>query len=53
MVNGLAAEGITVRFGATTAVDGVSLEVVPGEVLAVLGASGSGKSSLLRAIAGL
>jgi thiamine transport system ATP-binding protein len=53
VVNGLAAEGITVRFGATTAVDGVSLEVVSGEVLAVLGASGSGKSSLLRAIAGL
>jgi thiamine transport system ATP-binding protein len=42
-----------VRYGPVTAVDGVSLEVAPGEVIALLGGSGSGKSSLLRAIAGL
>jgi thiamine transport system ATP-binding protein len=44
---------VTVRFGATTAVDAVSLSVPTGEVFALLGPSGSGKSSLLRAIAGL
>jgi thiamine transport system ATP-binding protein len=44
---------VSVRFGETLAVDDVSLSVASGEVLCVLGPSGSGKSSLLRAIAGL
>jgi thiamine transport system ATP-binding protein len=46
-------EGLTVAFGHHTAVDGVDLSVDDGHVLAVLGPSGSGKSSLLRAVAGL
>lgn len=41
------------RGSATTAVDGVDLDVARGEVVAILGPSGCGKSSLLRAVAGL
>lgn len=53
MVNGLVVTDAVVRYGPVTAVDRVSLEVGSGEIVALLGASGSGKSSLLRAIAGL
>lgn len=50
---GLRLDAVAVRFGDVTAVDGVSLGIPTGEVFALLGPSGSGKSSLLRAIAGL
>ncbi|MGH2875658.1 MAG: ABC transporter ATP-binding protein [Solirubrobacteraceae bacterium] len=49
----LATELLTTDYGAVRAVDGVSLQVPPGSVTAVLGANGAGKTSLLRTITGL
>jgi phospholipid/cholesterol/gamma-HCH transport system ATP-binding protein len=45
--------GLVNRFGAEIVHDGLDLDVFPGEVLGVVGASGSGKSVLLRTIVGL
>ena len=45
--------GLVNRFGEETVHDGLDLEVWPGEVLGVVGGSGSGKSVLLRTIVGL
>jgi phosphonate transport system ATP-binding protein len=43
-------QGVTRRFGAVTAVDGVTLAVPRGQMVGVIGRSGAGKSTLLRTI---
>lgn len=44
--------GVALRYGATPILDGVDLDVASGEFVVVVGASGSGKTSLLRLAAG-
>ena len=47
------AENITWKIGKKTILDGVSFEAKPGKMLGLLGPNGSGKTSLLRLVAGL
>jgi branched-chain amino acid transport system permease protein len=49
----LVAESLTKRFGSVVAADGVSLELAPGEICALIGPNGSGKTTVLRLLAGV
>jgi len=50
---GIAIQGLSKVFGSLTVLDGVTLEVQPGEIFVLMGPSGSGKSVLLKHIVGL
>jgi branched-chain amino acid transport system ATP-binding protein len=52
-VNILEIRGLEVRYGGIRAVKGIDLEVAKGELVCLIGANGAGKSSTLRALAGL
>ena len=48
----LKASGLVKRYGGVTALDGVDFELRAGEILAVIGDNGAGKSSLIKALSG-
>src|SRR4051794_17273736 len=49
----IALHGLTKRFGAVTAVDGLDLTIEPGEIVAFLGPNGAGKTSTIDMVLGL
>jgi ABC-type branched-subunit amino acid transport system ATPase component len=51
--DGLRCEGVTVRFGGLTALDGLDLSVSRGEIVGLIGPNGSGKTTFFNAITGL
>jgi branched-chain amino acid transport system ATP-binding protein len=49
----LSVKNLVVRYGQVEALHGVSLDVYPGEIVALIGSNGAGKSTTLRAISGM
>jgi fructose transport system ATP-binding protein len=48
----LAAKGLTKRYGRVVALDNADFDLMPGEILAVIGDNGAGKSTLIKALCG-
>ncbi|MEM1100561.1 MAG: ATP-binding cassette domain-containing protein, partial [Pseudomonadota bacterium] len=48
----LKARGLVKRYGRVTALDHCDFDLMPGEILAVIGDNGAGKSSLIKAVSG-
>jgi ribose transport system ATP-binding protein len=49
----ISVEGVTKRFGATVALDNLTLQIPQGAVHAILGENGAGKSTLIKLLSGI